>query len=190
MRRILFLAVAVLVSLTPAVATAQTYGNPSSLVDSWYRAYLGRPADSGMTYWVNQLQQGTPPDSVLAGILASDEYYNKGGGTPQGFVTALFNDVLKRPPSPADLNFWMSRMYTESRQDIADEVLTQNPGVWVGANVTVQPAAPPVTAAPGVIVAPNWNWERDRRGDWDHHHEIHDYRRPVPPRHVDEHHHR
>jgi hypothetical protein len=183
---------AILFVIAASFAPAQSYGDPASLVDYWYRTYLGRPADSGITYWVNEFQQGASPDQVLAGILASDEYYKKGGGTPEGFVTALFNDVLKHPPAPADVDFWVRRMYTESRQDVADEVLTQNPGVWVGANMAV-PQPPPVAVtpvAPGVIVSPGGGWDRDRHEDWNHHHDIHDYRRPSPPKHVEEHHHR
>src|SRR5579862_7942657 len=118
MKRLLFILALLAGCLLPAFAPAQYYGgDPNALVDSWYRTYLGRAADSGMTYWVSQLVQGIPPDAVIAGILASDEYYTRAGGTPQGFVTLLFNDILKRPPSAGEVDFWVRRMYTESRQD-------------------------------------------------------------------------
>jgi hypothetical protein len=194
MRRLVLISATALFCLAPSAAPAQAYGDPNSLVDYWYRTYLGRPADSGITYWVNHLAQGDSPDSVLAGLLASDEYYKRAGGTPQGFITLLHRDIIKRDPSPAEMDFWVRRMYTEDRQGVADDILTQNPGVWVGAG---PPVAPTVT--PGVIVTPGIqynhyrDWDRDRRGDWDRHYDIHDYRRPDnhfrPPEHKDDHHH-
>jgi uncharacterized protein DUF4214 len=191
MRRNLLFATAALLFLAPATVNAQAYGDPSSLVDYWYRTYLGRPADSGLTFWVNHLQQGDPPDSVLAGILGSDEYYKRAGGTP---------DIVKRQPSPSEMDFWVRRQYTEDRQSVADEILTQNPGVWVGASPPVGvPAPPPVIVNPGVIVTPgidyyqHRDWDRDRHNNWDIHRDIHEYRRPPVQIHRDihrdEHHH-
>jgi hypothetical protein len=195
MRRNLLFTIVALLFLVPTAANAQAYGDPSSLVDYWYRTYLGRPADSGITFWVNHLEQGDSTDSVLAGILGSDEYYKRGGGTPEGFISLLFRDVVKRQPSPSDLDFWVRRMYTEDRQSVADEILRQNPGVWVGAGTTAAvPSAPPVIYNPGVIVTPGIeynryrDWDRDRRDHWDVHRDIHEYRRPNVPIHRDDHH--
>ncbi len=186
MRRIALFAAAALLLVTPSFAKAQYYGggDPNTLVDSWYRTYLGHPADSGITYWVNHLQQGDSADSVIAGILASDEYYKKCGNTPDGFIAGLFNDLLRRRPSQSELDFWVRRLYTEDRQNLAHDVMTQNPGTWVGSNTVVQPA---VTTVPGIIIQPIYRWDRDRHDDWNQHHEIYDYRRPVLPyRHDDQ----
>jgi hypothetical protein len=172
MRRFVIVIGVAVMSLTPS-APAQAPTDPTTLVDYWYRTYLGRTSttDAGAPTWVTLLQQGNTPDVVLAGILASDEYYSRSGRTPAGFVTTLFTDILKRPPTLAETNFWVSRLYTSTRQDVGLGVLTQNPGVWVGK-----------------VVVPerHWeqdrdHWERDRRPDWDHHREVHDYRRPEYP---------
>src|SRR5436309_1458454 len=72
------------------------YGNDAdanTLVGSWYLKFLGRTPDAGRAYWVRQLQAGNAPETVLAGILGSDEYYVRGGSTPEGFVQRLFADV-------------------------------------------------------------------------------------------------
>ena len=198
MRRIILIGAAAVVcvaGLVPSAARAQVYGDQYSLIDYWYRTYLGRPGvgDTGMDYWVNHLRQGDSPDSVLAGILASDEYYKKAGYTPEGYIAQLFSDLLKRRPSPSELDFWVRRLYTEDRQGVADELLTQNPGVWVGAGTAV---IPPAKTTPNIIVTPGIegyryrDWDRDRRGDWDRRREIYDYRRPYYPysRGHDEHH--
>jgi hypothetical protein len=183
--RYLLLNASIFLFLAPAAATAQVYGDPNSLVEYWYNKYLGRQPDPGMATWVNSLIQGTPPDQVLTGILASDEYYQRAGGTPQGFIARLYSDVLNQAPSAAELDFWVRRMYTEDRPTLIMEFLHQNPGVWVSSSPAV---SSPVLVNPGVIgVAPLWRREWHR--DWDHRHNIYEYRRPYfPYHHGDDHH--
>jgi hypothetical protein len=174
MRYFLFIATFFLL-LTPSLAPAQVYGDPNSLVDHWYRTYLGRAPDTGMATWVNDLNQGVPADQVLAAIIGSDEYYRRAGLTPVGYITRLFNDILNRAPSPADLDFWTARMYTEDRPTVAREILDQSPGVWVGSNPEV---SEPVLVTPPVVVNPEFGWYRDGHRDWNQHYDIHEYRRP------------
>ena len=186
-----FLACAVPVVAASPVS-AQVYGDPNSLVGYWYQTYLGRGPDAGMATWVNALNQGVPADQALAGILGSDEFYQRAGSTPEGFITLLFTDIVGRPPTGGDLDFWVRRLYTEDRAGVADEILTQHPGVWVGASPAVTP--PVVVTPPAVVVTPGIeghrydHWERDRRPDWDRHRDVHEYRRPEVHNHHDEHH--
>jgi len=112
---------------------AQDYGDPVQIVRYWFQSYLGREAEeSGALYFADQLRRGNSPESVLSGILGSDEYYRRGGSTPEGFVRLLFIDTLGRPPTPVELDLWTRRMWTANRQDIAYQMLTGNPGSWVG----------------------------------------------------------
>jgi hypothetical protein len=170
------------------------YGDANSLVDSWYRTYLGRAPDTGMSGWVGELNQGTPADRVLASILGSDEYYLRAGSTPQGFITQLYQQVLQRAPTPTELSYWVQRMYTTDRTTIADAILNQSPGTWVSTTTAVAPAVPvpgTVVTPPSVVVPPraDWHhWERDRHWDWAHHHDIHEYHRPEVRFHHEEHH--
>lgn len=175
--RALTLIVAVgLLGLAPPAARAQTYGDPYSLVDYWYRTYLRRAPDPGIAVWVDRLNRGTPPDQVLAGILGSPEYYGLAGSNPAGFITRLYADLFRRSPSSGELSYWMGRMYVENRDAVADEILIQNPGFWVGSG---PPAAPPtIPVAPGSLSGRYGTWDRDRRPDWYRHHDIYDYRRP------------
>jgi hypothetical protein len=82
-------------------------------------------------------------------------------------------------------------MYVENRQAIADELLTQNPGVWVGSGAV---ASPPVVVTPPTVVTPGIEgnryhaWERDRYRDWYRHHNVYEYRRPDVNVHRDGHH--
>jgi hypothetical protein len=183
MRHLFYLAAAGLLVLSVAPVEAQVYGDNNSLVNSWYQTYLGRAPDAGAATWVTQLNQGTPADQVLAQIIGSDEFYQQCGSTPQGFITRVFSFTLQRAPTPAELDYWVRRMYTTDRGGIADALLTQHPGVWVSS----APATAPVVPVPPGGVRPPPHWERDRHGDWAHHHQIYDYRRPEPVRHGEEH---
>src|SRR4051812_31307536 len=153
MRAFTLVAAMGLLGLAAPTAHAQTYGDPYSLVGYWYRTYLNRAPDAGMAFWVDRLNQGVAPDKVLAGILGAPEYYSGAGSNPVGFITRLYTDLFRRVPSAAELNYWVGRLYIESREDVADELLIQNPGLWVaiGAPAALPaPATLPPAVAPGV----------------------------------------
>src|SRR5262249_34330029 len=120
MRYLFILTTAVLLGL-PSIVSAQAFGDPVAMVDSWYRAFLGRTAlrDPASAGWVNFLRQGGSPTSVLAGILASPEYFNRVGGTMPAFIQAVYTQVVGRPATPGELRFWMRRAFTQDRRQIA-----------------------------------------------------------------------
>jgi len=120
------------------------------LVRGWYLKYLNRDVDpTGYQSWVNGLRSGTSPEMTLAGILSSDEYYMKGGSTPEGYVQTLFRDLAGRAPTPREMDYWVRRVCTEPRNDVAYAMVTRYPQIA------------------GTIPQP---WER---------HEQYEYRRPV-----------
>jgi len=171
-----------LFGLAPAVSAQgyASYGSPETLVDTWYRTYLGRPAyvDPGSAGWVGQLYQGASPQDVLSTLLGSDEYFNRAGKSMAGFIRNLYVQILGRAPTPGEQDFWMRRSYTQDRKEIAYEILTQNPNS--GIVVT-----PPATVT--VIPELQRTWLREREREWarererhDRHHD-HDYRRPYYP---------
>jgi hypothetical protein len=167
MRYLCIFATAVLLAQSSPVS-AQVVRDPVALVDSWYRAYLGRTAldDPGSAGWINQLRRGTPPASVLAGILGSPEYFHRVGGTMPAFINAVYREAVGRSPTPGELRFWLRRAYTQSRGAIANEILAQNPGA--GIFVTL-----PGVVAPPTGNFPGWSGDRWRRRN--------DYRRPSFP---------
>ena len=167
MRYLCIFTTAVLLAQSSPVS-AQVVSDPVALVDSWYRAYLGRSAlnDPGSAGWINLLSRGSPPASVLAGILASREYFIRVGGTMPAFINAVYRDVVGRPPTPGELRFWQRRAFTQSRQEIANEILAQSPGA--GMFVTL-----PGVVAPPTGSFPGWSRNRWARRD--------DFRRPVFP---------
>jgi hypothetical protein len=167
MRYLCIFTTTVLLAQSSPVA-AQFVGDPVALVDSWYRMYLGRTAlnDPASAGWVKLLRRGSPPASVLAGILGSPEYFNRVGGTMPAFIRAVYRDVVGRPVTQGELRFWLRRAYIQSRQDIVNDILAQNPGA--GMAVTL-----PAVVAPPSGVSPGWPRNRWSRRN--------DFRRPFFP---------
>jgi len=83
------------------------------VIQEYYQTLLGRAADpGGLQFWLNLTQSGATLEQVLAGIAASEEYFQRQGGTSDGFVRGLYRDVLGRiaPPSQPELDFWIARL--------------------------------------------------------------------------------
>jgi hypothetical protein len=163
-------------------ARAQIYAppagaySPDQLVTSWYERFLGRQPDLYAEGWVSSLVSGQNPAGVLASILASDEFYTRAGGTPQGYITALFQNLTGQLPGPAQLRFWTTRLFTSNRTDVAYELLQRFPSGWEtgGApayypgTVVTPPVQVPVQTAPYLPY--------DYRYQYRHHHWDHDRR--------------
>jgi hypothetical protein len=189
MRRIIVLSALILFVATSASAQYvpyQGFDNPRELVEHWYRTFLRREprGDPSIESWADQLRRGVAPNSVLAGIMGSDEYYAKGGRTPEGFIRNAYADVLVRPPNEGEVRYWLSRATTQdfndpqTRRDIAYEILTNNPGSSSGSYGSAPPPPPP-----GYDRDREREWRRDweRRRDRDRERNDYDYRRPSYP---------
>ncbi len=105
-----------------AVGVSRTYEFAAEVVNRFYRTMLGRDGEpTGVDYWVNEIRSGHRTEAQVAGqILASDEFFDgAGGGTVNGFVTALYTRVLGRAPDPDGLNYWVQRAASYGRYDVA-----------------------------------------------------------------------
>jgi hypothetical protein len=100
------------------------------LVDSWYRTYLGRDAHGGEEQgWVGALLAGAREEDVLAGILASPEFYGHArglpasGGADERFVRALYGLLLGRPAGDAEAAGWVAALPALGRAGVAGSFL-------------------------------------------------------------------
>jgi hypothetical protein len=94
------------------------------MVASWYQRYLDRyPDPDGLRSWADHLRRGGDPLDVEAGILSSDEYWERAGSNPSGWVDRMFRDTTGRPPSLRDFRYWSERARRGDRQRIAREFL-------------------------------------------------------------------
>jgi hypothetical protein len=80
-------------------------------VQFYYEGFLRRAADpGGLASWVGLLNAGGSDQSVVEGIMGSPEFYADAGGTPSGFVTALYTDLLGRAADPGGLASWVGQL--------------------------------------------------------------------------------
>jgi hypothetical protein len=78
------------------------------VVEQLYQNYLGRTADSvGLNSDLAALAAGATTDQIKASILGSEEYNQRAGGTSDGFVSALYHDLLGRTGSPSEMQGWI-----------------------------------------------------------------------------------
>ena len=75
------------------------------VVQGFYNTLLHRAADpAGLNAWTTFLAQGGTQPQLEAKLLGSDEYFTtRGGGTVNGYLQALYQDVLNRPVDPVGL---------------------------------------------------------------------------------------
>jgi len=105
-------------------------------VNDLYLRFLGRPAEAGaLTLWANFLRDSDHTNLDLATrLIASDEYYQKAGGTNIGFLNALYRDVLGRPVTDSDIDDLFDdfgddfRGTMSDRMNIAESVLQSDEG--------------------------------------------------------------
>jgi hypothetical protein len=98
----------------------------AELVESWYGRYLHRHSDlAGLQNHVSLLRQGIAPDTVLAGILSSQEYYQLHGENAAQFIAGLYVDVWGRYASDSEIDNWLAvlRRFRGDRDALAREFL-------------------------------------------------------------------
>lgn len=97
----------------------------SLVVQNDYSVLLGRPAtQADVNYWVGQFLHGASNEDLIAGFIASPEYYNnphKGGGDPTTWLDSVFEDVLNRMPTDAELSSWLGQMRNGQQTPISGE---------------------------------------------------------------------
>jgi hypothetical protein len=94
-------------------------------VQAYYQEFLHRSADSsGLNTFVTLLGTGGTLQQVKTLLTSSSEYLQvRGGGTNQGFLTALYKDALKRSPDAGGLAaFTQALNQGASREQVAAAV--------------------------------------------------------------------
>jgi hypothetical protein len=85
-------------------------------IQTAYRTLLGRPAgQSEVSAWVYQFATGAWTDeTILAAFVASGEYYflaPKGNGNKADWVVSGYLDVLHRPATTAEVDYWLGILH-------------------------------------------------------------------------------
>lgn len=94
-------------------------------ITTLYEVFLGRaPEAAGLQFWTAKMGEpgtagghsGSADEKlIVAGIVGSDEFYGDVGGTSQGFVHALYQDLLGRSGSPAEQTFWVNLLQSQQQ---------------------------------------------------------------------------
>jgi uncharacterized repeat protein (TIGR01451 family) len=83
----------------------------TNLVTQDYMGFLHRtPSSDEVGSWVNLLKNGLGDEQVLAGFTSSAEYYQQAGGTDQGWINALYHDVLGRTADAGGKTSWLQAL--------------------------------------------------------------------------------
>jgi hypothetical protein len=79
-------------------------------VTTAYQQYLKRlPDPAGLHYWASNMQAGIFSDEqVEALFLSSQEYIADHGGSGQAWVVGLYQDLIGRAPSAAEVQTWVN----------------------------------------------------------------------------------
>ncbi len=81
-----------------------------TLVTKDYQDYLGRtPGSAEVAYWVGVMRGGATHEQVQAGFVGSAEFYRHSGNTDQGWVGAMYQNLLGRAPDAGGLDFWVRK---------------------------------------------------------------------------------
>jgi hypothetical protein len=131
MRRILLLTLAGLLCLAPLTARADDLRADEqrmAIVQNWCRKFLGRDGSlDELRVWTKALRDNANPEPVLAEFLNGPEYYDRCGGTPEGFVQTLFNDLIGRQPPAQDYDELVRRATVQERSKVVRIVLQRYP---------------------------------------------------------------
>jgi hypothetical protein len=57
-------------------------------------------------------------------VLATEEYFQKAGGTKEAFVAALYRDLIGRTPAVHEMEYWRPKLHAVSRTELAEIFLT------------------------------------------------------------------
>ncbi|HVX12329.1 MAG TPA: DUF4214 domain-containing protein [Pirellulales bacterium] len=99
----------------------------SDVIASLYEQYLGRAVDQpGLDYWLQVWADNNGPELVQAGIIGSQEYYITAGGTPDAWVTKLYENLLNRAPDPAGLAYWANYIQSHSLSSVVYGFVTSD----------------------------------------------------------------
>lgn len=100
-----------------------------NVVDYLYQKYMHRQADpTAENYLAALLAGGVSVEYVSAILIGSQEYYEtRGGGTNNGFLAAVYEDVLGRGIDPSGQLFFSDELAQgRTREHVAHDVLTSD----------------------------------------------------------------
>ena len=116
---------------TRAQVAATIYNSPESQGTALaplvrlYNAAFGRTIDAeGLPFWSQVSREGASMGQIAAQFVASPEFASRYGTqqTDTAFVTAIYQNVLKRAPEPTGLSDWLTALQTQNRGEVLNAI--------------------------------------------------------------------
>lgn len=97
-------------------------GNAGQTYRLYKAAFDRTPDNSGLGYWINQMDSGASLKTVAQGFVSSNEFIALNGANPTStqLTTSLYQHVLGRAPDSTGLSYWVTQLDTGtmSRSDV------------------------------------------------------------------------
>ena len=76
-----------------------------------YQQYLGRSASATeVSYWVNVFLTGGSNEQIIAGFVASPEYYQDNGNNVVDWLFISYRAILNRRPDMVGYLYWLDQL--------------------------------------------------------------------------------
>ena len=114
------------------VATAVLVSNEyrQRLLNDFYSTFLHRPVLAAeVGFWLPAFGAGMTDEQIEAQITASPEYFAIAGGTNAGWINRMFNDVLGRSPSAAEMATFLTQLGSNSRLNVGLAILNSGEAI-------------------------------------------------------------
>ena len=96
--------------------SAEYYAN--LVIAPAFQQYLHRsPSAADLVFFTASLQAGTTDEEVEALVIASDEFFDRAGGTNGDWIQAVYISVLGRTADPAGSAYWLSALASGVTRD-------------------------------------------------------------------------
>jgi hypothetical protein len=95
-------------------------GNAGQAYRLYQAAFDRTPDKSGLSFWIDAMDQGHTELDVATSFVNSSEFVQKYGAntTDAQFLTALYQNVLHRAPDAAGYDFWAEALHHTSRAQV------------------------------------------------------------------------
>ena len=77
-------------------------------------APIQNPSAAQLSAAMTALASGSTEESIIAGVVGSDAYYERQGSTQAGFIRGVYQDLLERAPTDAEMSAALSKYTNDS----------------------------------------------------------------------------
>jgi hypothetical protein len=112
---------------TTAAAILASTEYRQRLITGFYATFLRRiPLASEVSFWLPAFTAGLTDEQIEAQFVASPEYFALAGSTNAGWINRIFNDVLGRSPSAAEVSSYSTLLASSSRMSVGLAILNSS----------------------------------------------------------------